>query len=116
MNENVLKNKIHEFIKLVYKITQNFPKHELYGLVSQIRRAAVSIMTNYLEGFARRKPKVILNFYETSFGSVKECKYLLFLSKELAYLSEGDYDKAINLAEEISAMLWSSIQTTEKRT
>ncbi len=115
MNENVLKNKIHEFIKLIYQITQNFPKHELYGLVAQLRRAAVSVMLNYLEGFARRKPKVILNFYEMSFGSIKECKYILFLSKEVDYLLEDDYNKAINLAEEISAMLWSSIQTTEKR-
>ena len=75
MDQNILKLKTHQFIKLIYQETLNFPKHEQYGLTSQIRRAAVSVMLNYLEGFARFKPKVKLNFYEISFGSIKECKY-----------------------------------------
>ena len=112
MDKNVLKVKIHQFIKLVYGITKNFPRDELYGLVSQLRRAAVSVMLNFLEGFARIKPKVKLNFYEISYGSIKECKYIVYLSKELNYIS-ADYTAIMNLAEEISAMLWKTIQTTE---
>ncbi len=98
MPENILKLKIHQFIKKIYETTGGFPKDELYGLVSQLRRAAVSVMLNYLEGFARRKPKIRLNFWETSFGSVKECKYIIYLSKELNYLSGTDYATLIGLA------------------
>ena len=113
MDKNVLKVKIHRFIKLVYGITKNFPRDELYGLVSQIRRAAVSVMLNFLEGFARIKPKVKLNFYEISYGSIKECKYIIYLSKELNYISEDSYTEIINLAEEVCAMLWTTIQTAK---
>lgn len=115
MDKNVLKLKIHEFIKLVYNTTKNFPKEELYGLVSQLRRAAVSVMLNFLEGFARQKSKVVINFYEISFGSIKECKYILYLSKELGYLNEVDYRKLIHLSDEISAMLWRSIETKKHK-
>lgn len=115
MSDNVLKNKIHQLIVLVYKLTKEFPKDEQYGLVSQLRRAVVSIMLNYLEGFARRKDKVKLNFYEISFGSLKECKYILYLAKELGYISNAGYQSSINLAEEIGAMLWRTITTIEQR-
>jgi len=108
--DNNLKTKIHQFIKLVYQETQNFPKHEQYGLTSQLRRAAVSVMLNFLEGYARFKIKVKLNFYEISFGSIKECKYIIYLSKELDYLSEKKYLEIFNLTEEISAMLWKTIE------
>lgn len=115
MQRNTLKLKIHQFIKLVYKTTDEFPKNEMYGLISQLRRAAVSVMLNYLEGFARRKPKVRLNFWEISYGSIKECKYIIYLAKELNYLQEKDYATLMSLAEEISAIMWRSIQTTEKK-
>lgn len=75
-----LKIKTHTFITGVYKATEKFPKSELYGATSQVRRASVSIMLNYLEGFARFKIKVKINFFEISFGSAKECKYLVYLS------------------------------------
>ena len=52
---NELKKNIHEYIKLVYKLTKNFPAEELYGVVSQLRRASMSVMLNYVEGYARRR-------------------------------------------------------------
>ena len=110
MEENILKNKTHKFILLVYQVSQNFPKNEVYGLTSQIRRAAVSVMLNYLEGFARQHVKVTKNFYQISFGSIKECKYIIYLSYELKYINQNDYNQLINLADEISAMLWKSIK------
>lgn len=113
-NNNVLKIKIHNFIKSVYVNTSKFPKEEIYGLTSQIRRAAVSIMLNYVEGFARQKPKVMLNFYETSYGSVRECKYIIYLSYELKYINQINYQDLMGLADEIAAMLYSSIQTLNK--
>lgn len=115
MDENILKIKIHSFIKKVYLVSQNFPKHELYGLTSQLRKAAVSVMLNYLEGFARIKAKVSLNFYEISFGSIKECKYIIFLARELSYLSAEDYNILIKLADEISAILWKTSETSKNK-
>jgi four helix bundle protein len=115
MNNNILKTKIHIFIKQTYLLTDKFPKHEIYGLTSQLRRAAVSVMLNYLEGFARFKEKIVLNFYEISFGSIKECKYLLYLSKELNYIEEQEYNQIIGIAEEISAMLWKTIKTQQDK-
>lgn len=66
MNENnfyqKLKKKMDEFVHFVYKITKDFPKEELYGITSQLRRVALSVILNYVEGFARRKRAVKLNF------------------------------------------------------
>jgi len=109
-----LKQNIDEYIHLVYKLTKKFPKEELYGVVSQLRRAVLSIMLNYIEGFARRKIKVNLNFLETAYGSLKESKYLLYFSFKEKYLSKQEYLKAMKLAEEIGAMLWKTIQSMEK--
>jgi len=75
-----LKSKMDEFVHLIYKITKNFPKEELYGVTSQLRRAALSIILNYIEGYARVKDKVHKNFLEISYGSLKEVKYLLHFS------------------------------------
>ncbi|HPA25710.1 MAG TPA: four helix bundle protein [bacterium] len=114
MQDNILKIKIHNFIKLVYVNTSKFPKEEIYGLTSQIRRAAVSIMLNYVEGYARKRPKVMLNFYEILYGSARECKYIIYLSYELKYIDQQNYQNLMAWADEISAMLYSSIQTINK--
>lgn len=106
-----LKAKIDEYTHLVYKITKKFPKEEMYGVISQFRRATLSIVLNYIEGFARAKRAVKLNFWEISYGSFKESKYLLHFALVENYLDKKDYDKAIELAEEIGAMLWRSIQS-----
>jgi len=105
-----LKKKMDEYVHLIYKITRYFPREELYGVISQLRRAALSIILNYIEGFARQKKAVKQNFWEISYGSLKESKYLLHFSLIEKYLSQKDYNKANNLVEEIGAMLWRSIQ------
>jgi len=105
-----LKTKMDEYVHLVYKITRNFPKEELYGITSQLKRATLSIILNYIEGFARKKKAVKKNFWEIAYGSLKESKYLLHFSLVEKYLNQKDYDKAIKLTEEIGAMLWRSIQ------
>lgn len=99
-----------EYVYLVYRLTKNFPKEELFGTTSQLRRSALSVILNYIEGFARQRKAVKLNFWETSYGSLKESKYLLHFSLIEGYLKEDDYKKAVKLAEEIGAMLWTSIQ------
>lgn len=75
-----LKKLMDEFVHFVYDITSDFPKDELFGVTSQFRRAALSIILNYIEGFARKRTNVMRNFFEISYGSLKEAKYLLYFS------------------------------------
>ncbi len=103
-----------EFVHLIYKLTKKFPKDELFGAVSQLRRAAMSIILNYIEGYARRKRLVVINFYETSYGSLKEAKYLLHFAVVEKWITAEEYKIAMNLAEEIGAMLWSTIGKLEE--
>ena len=109
-----LKKKMDEYAHLVYKITKNFPKEELFGSASQLRRSSLSVILNYIEGFARYKKLVKLNFWEISYGSLKESKYLLHFCLVENYLSKEEYQKVASLAEEIGAMLWKSIQSLKK--
>jgi len=105
-----LKIKMDEFVHLVYKITKDFPKDEIYGVTSQLRRSALSIILNYIEGYARARGKVYKNFLEISYGSLKESKYLLHFSLVEGYLKNNNYKQIILLAEEIGKMLWSTMQ------
>jgi len=108
-----LKIKIDEYVKLVYLLTQKFPTTEIYGMTSQLRRSALSVMLNYIEGYARRKGdacKVYQNFLEISYGSLKESKYIIYLSQYLKYTSIDEYTKLISLADEIGAMLYKNIK------
>lgn len=109
--KNDLKNKMDKFTHFVYKFTKKYPKEELYGVVSQLRRAALSVVLNYIEGYARRRPAVQLNFFEISYGSLKEAKYLLNFSREEEYLDAENYDISIKLADEIGAMLWTELES-----
>jgi four helix bundle protein len=106
-----LKKKMDEYVHLVYKASRYFPKEEIYGSTSQLRRSSLSIILNYIEGFARNKKDIKLNFWEISYGSLKESKYLLYFCYTEKYLTEEDYKKMIALAEEIGAMLWKSIES-----
>lgn len=107
---NKLREKMNEYVHFVYKITRKYPKDEMYGVTSQFRRATLSIMLNHIEGFARRKPAVQLNFIETSYGSLQESKYLLEFSLDEKYIDQREFEYGINLADQIGAMLWSEIQ------
>ena len=106
-----LKIKMDEYVHLIYKLSRNFPKEELCGATSQLRRSSLSIILNYIEGFARHRKAVKLNFWEISYGSLKESKYLLHFCLVEKYINKEDYQEAMKLAEEIGAMLWKSIQS-----
>ena len=80
----------HELVKEIYVISENFPKSELFGLTSQIRRASVSIPTNIAEGSGRSTDKEFARFIEISIGSTNETEYLLLLSCDLGFTSEND--------------------------
>ncbi len=105
-----LKLKMDEYAHLVYNFTKNFPRQELFGITSQLRRAALSVILNYIEGYARNRNKVHKNFLEISYGSLKESMYLLHFSLIEGYLTQEQYNQTAKLADEIGAMLWKSIE------
>ena len=112
--KELLKQKMHEYVRFVYRATKGFPKDELYGVTSQFRRSTLSVILNYIEGYARRKPRSQLNFFEISYASLKESKYLLFFSKVEGYLTLEDYPSGLALADEIGAILWTEISALEE--
>jgi four helix bundle protein len=77
----------HSFTLEIYKISSNFPKEEVYGLTSQIRRASASIPTNISEGSGRNSDKEFNQFLNIALGSANESEYLLLLSKDLNYIN-----------------------------
>lgn len=97
--------KSHELVLEVYRLTANYPKHELFGLVSQSRRCAVSVPSNIAEGYRRHSKNDSLHFYNIAQGSLEELKYQLLLAKDLKYLDEMDFKRVKSLAEETSKLL-----------
>ena len=75
----------HAFVMEVYTCTQSFPKEELFGLTSQLRRAAVSVPSNIVEGFSRWSDKEKVKFYNIAESSLCEAEYQLFLAQKLSY-------------------------------
>lgn len=104
-----LKTKIDFFVHNVYKVTKAYPKDELYGVTSQLRRSSLSVILNYIEGFARNNNKVNRNFLKISYGSFKEAQYLIQFSYQEKYLSERNYQILSKQADEIGAMLWTTM-------
>lgn len=80
-----------EVVMLVYRTTSGFPKEEMFGLTSQIRRAAVSVPSNIVEGCARDSEAEYLRFLTIAFGSLRELHYQLRLSKRLGFLGDEDF-------------------------
>jgi len=83
----------HDLTKRIYKITDGFPKAEIYGLISQLRRASVSIATNIVEGSSRGSDADFSRFVQIAIGSASEVEYLLLLSKDLSLISNPDYEQ-----------------------
>jgi len=105
--EIVAWQKSHCLALEVYKLTKLFPKSEEFVLISQIRRCAVSIASNIVEGFARKSLKDSKRFYVIAEGSLEELKYQLLLSKDLGYIDLESYSKISKIAEEVSKLLCS---------
>ena len=81
--------KTHEIVIEIYKITKYFPSEEKFGLVSQMRRAAVSIAANIAEGFKKRGSRDKSNFYNIAQGSLEELRYYMILAKDIEYLKDN---------------------------
>jgi len=100
---------------LTYKVTRQFPREELYGLTSQLRRAASSAPANIPEGSNRISKKDYLHFLSVAAGSLAEVRYFLHLSKRLGYISEADHSQCGGLADEAGRTLGGLISTVQKQ-
>jgi four helix bundle protein len=85
----------HILVILIYRLVKQFPREEVFGLTSQMRRAAVSITSNIAEGFGRHSYKEKVQFYYLAQGSLVELKNQLIISKDVGYLADGEYKKAL---------------------
>jgi four helix bundle protein len=112
-NLNVWK-KSHLLTLNVYKVTKAFPKNEMFGITSQLRRATSSIPTNIAEGCGRGSDKDFARFTRISMGSANEAEYLLQLSLDLDYLNSDDYNKLIAEITSIKKMLNSLHKSLQK--
>ena len=89
----------------IYKITNSYPSHELYGIVSQIRRRAASISANIAEGFGRRSPNDKLHFCTIAYGSLLETKNFLYLSHSLNYLAKERLLELLDQGTELQKLI-----------
>ena len=97
--------KAMQLVMDVYKVTSKFPKHELYGLISQMRRSAISIPSNIAEGHGRNSDKELVRFLDIAKGSICELDTQIEISKQLGYLSPKEFTIIFNLLDETSRML-----------
>lgn len=90
---------------LVYKLTEDFPQTDLYGLTSQMRRAAVSIASNIAEGHGRGTKKEFHHFLHIAYGSGAELETQFEIALELGKLKQGEYEEALGMLDEVMRML-----------
>lgn len=98
----VVWQKAHQLVLQTYKLTEAFPKYELFGLTSQLRRAAVSIPANIAEGFVKRGRLDKARFMNIAQGSIEECRYYYILVDDLGY---GATQQHLDLLAEVSRLL-----------
>ena len=103
----------HNLVLMIYKLTNKFPKSEIYSLISQMRRAAISITSNIAEGFCRRSNKEKLQFYYIAKGSLIELENQLIISNDVDYINDKDFDKIYQQIVILNKLLNAFISKTE---
>lgn len=104
-----------ELVVLIYKLTENFPKTEIYGIISQMRRAALSIPANIAEGHRRNHLPEFIQFLGIANGSAAEVETYLEISKRLGFIKDGEAKNVESLLLEVLKMLNALIQNLKKR-
>ncbi len=99
-------NQAHQLALAVYRVTQSFPRHELYGLTSQARRAAFSVAANIAEGSAKRGGREFARFLDIALGSLSELSYILLLVRDLELLPAAEWDELHRLHTDASKTTW----------
>lgn len=104
----------HKLLILIYQITRQFPREELYSLVDQMRRAVISITSNIAEGFGRQTYREKIQFYYIAQGSLIEVKNQILAAKDIGYLKKEDFDK-LTFQANIAHQLLQGLITSSKR-
>jgi four helix bundle protein len=102
--------KAHDLTLKVYLATKTFPKEEMYGLISQMRRSAVSIPTNIAEGCGRESTAETIQFFNMATGSASELEYQLILAGDLHYMEENTFTQLSDELGEVRRMIYGFIQ------
>jgi four helix bundle protein len=97
--------KAYEFALVIYRQTKSFPKEELYGLTSQLRRAVVSVPANIAEGYERQYRKEYVQFLNIAKGSLGEVETYLLLAKDLGYIESNKFEELEEMRTEIAKLL-----------
>jgi len=95
----------HELSLLAYRLTAGFPRAELFGIVSQLRRASTSAPANIAEGYGRRTTRELLRSLQIAAGEVEEVRYFLILSRDLGYVTTKDFDTARELCNSVAQLV-----------
>jgi four helix bundle protein len=106
-------SKAHQLTIAIYSLTRTFPRDEIYGLTSQVRRSAASIGANIAEGCGRRSDGELARFLQIARGSASETEYHLLLARDLRFLSESDYHITEQKLLEVQRMLTALVQKVQ---
>ncbi len=103
--------KANELAQEIYLATKLFPSDELYGVTNQLRRAALSVPTNIVEGCGRQGKRELKNYCNIALGSLAETEYLLEFSQSMKYLTVETYQRLQSLRQDIGNLLWRLYQS-----
>lgn len=103
-----------ELSVLCYQLTNTFPKSELYGLTSQIRRAVVSVPSNIAEGYGRTRKQEYVRFLQIALGSLRELDTQLIIAKQVGFAESPLYPKAMKEVDEMQRIMVSTLNKLDK--
>ncbi len=105
----------HKLVLMIYELAKKFPKEEQFGLVSQLRRAAVSVTSNIAEGFSRNSYKEKVQFYSTALGSLTEVQNQIVIARDIRYASKDDFERTARQSIVVSKLINGLIKGAKKR-
>lgn len=100
---------------LIYEMTRTFPKEERYGLISQLRRASVSVSSNIAEGFKRGSRKEKAQFYAVALGSIAEVESQLEIAKRIGYIDNENHKMSLDYISEVAKMLEGLVKSAQDK-
>ncbi len=114
--ELIVWQKAMDLVEMIYHTSVKFPKEELYGLTSQIRRASVSIPSNIAEGQGRRTTRDFLHFLGMAYGSVKEVETQVLIAERLGYIDKNHSLKLVEATTEVARLISGLTNSLERKT
>lgn len=90
---------------MVYRLTGRFPRREMFGMVSQLRRACASVPANIAQGFGRRTTRELLRSLQIAAGELEEVRYFFILARDLGYIAENEFTEAEKLCDSVAQLI-----------